>query len=84
MLGLKLIRVSKSVPWPFVSYRWNDDLWCFPYCKPQNAIGETLELPVFENAVMEFCVEIERFHSEEFSWKCRLHNGGHFVSASLW
>ena len=31
----------------------------------------------------EILIGIHAFHSRKFIWKCRLRNGGHFVSASM-
>ena len=36
-----------------------------------------------EHISVKFHLEFKSFHSRKCTWKCRLRNGGHFVSASV-
>ena len=44
-----------------------------PYC----------ELDLKEHISVKFDLKFKNFHSQKNTWKCRLQNGSHFVSASM-
>ena len=51
-----------------------------PLCEP---MLEYCWLYPYEQALMKYYSKFIHFHSRKCMWKCRVRNGGHFVSASM-